>query len=353
MKFPFRIGHPLDLGRNIPKPSMIKQVSRRVLPFALLVFLFVPGLVSASVGVMSNLLADADFETPPLNQWFAQGQWVSIETCCGQHDTPYWGYNRPDPDTYDGSLDPANQFNRLYQNQTIYSSGYTWRLSTWASTSGMGADLRAYLPGRTIQCGNISTSTQTPLSCEFAASEGENVMATWEGTGTSGQWAVSDDWALTPLITPGRLNWQNWPPAPPLTYAVSTYATRTDMAAWSWNDSVGKQLLIKTSDVNQAKIRFNAQSFNDPTFVGRAWPPVNGVVVIDIDKTDVDPWNLYSYGLDARQGLFAHELGHALGLNDQSASCVLMNTDTSSTFWYCGTFRPTSVDTTAMRGIFP
>jgi hypothetical protein len=30
-----------------------------------------------------------------------------------------------------------------------------------------------------------------------------------------------------------------------------------------------------------------------------------------------------------------------------------MNTNGASTFWYCGTFRPTSVDRDAMRGIFP
>jgi hypothetical protein len=337
----------LTLRLVVSNLMIVKRFNRPIMFFVFLLFL--PVLVQASPSVGGNLIVNGDFEWGP-SSWATQGYWAGIENCCGQHDTPYWGYGRSDPDTWDGGLEPAGQFTRLYQNQNILGS-YTWRLSTWAATNGMTSYARAYFPGRTIACGSVATSTYTPVSCEFSASNGESIMIAFEGSGNSPQWAVSDDWALTPLIAPLPQGWPTWTTLP-VKYWVNTYTTRTDMAAWSWNDSVGKQLLIKVSDINQAKIRFNAQYFND-WFWGLTHPPVNGVVVIDIDRTDVDPWNLYSYGLDVRQALFAHEFGHALGLGDQTASCILMNTNGLSTFWYCATFRPTSVDANAMRAIYP
>ncbi len=342
---------------SVSLASIARKIKRPILFSLLFLALFSPLLVEASSRPLSQLLANPDFETGNMNGWTSVGGTGGVQTN-RQHGTPFWGPARPDVDTWNGYIQPKGQYTQLGQYHQV-QQGKAYRLSAWVSTSGMATNLARYssLSGMTY-CGSSSAWTYTPLSCEFFPTANENMAFGIDGNAASGAWAGTDDFALTEIVTAPR--WQGrspWSPLPATYYiGAGGYPTRTDMAAGSWNTAMGKTMLQKTSNSGQAKIlvNFSSEGFNNRYGLTSCTSPCS-VVTITINKSYLDTWNNtnYDYGLEARQGILAHEFGHALGLWDLFDYCQLMNTYGQQLAWYCMAYEPTSGDVQGMRILYP
>jgi hypothetical protein len=249
-------------------------------PIVLLLFLLVVlrvGSAQAAQNVQGQRLTSADYEdTPHNNVWSVEGNWAGVENCCGQHNTPYWSYKNPD--WWDGGLEPYSQFTRLLQWSSVPFATRV-RLSAWLFTSGMTGVVRAYMPnsGRSVLCGTTPGGVQTPISCEFDVAANEWIGVALEGQDSAPQWAVADDWALTPIATPPLVVPEKFPGIG-IKYYTNGYSMRTDMAAWSWNDERAG-LLVKEADPSKAAIQFDVRDYGVTEWWGRTWPKVNGVNV--------------------------------------------------------------------------
>lgn len=368
------------LGTNQPtlKPAtsllpIPRKVHRSIALFVFLLSLFLPALVQAAFGPPSQLLQNADFEQGTMNSWGWQGGgWAGVESCCGQHNTAFWGYNGgnpyPNPSLYDtdnwnGYMDLAGGWTQLYQNRQV-NSGQKYRLSSWFFTNGVTALLRRWSPTTGyVACASTVNTAHTPLSCEFTASATENVSFILETTGSSGQWAVSDDWAVTPVVQAPRISQTYRWSALPVLYYIDTgaYPMRTDIAAWGWNNAMGRTMLQRTSASN-APIKVTAGYRGLTSYLGRViiypnLPPESQIpVTIDLNKSFLDQWKdpPFRYGFEAREGVIAHEFGHALGLGHVSGNnCQLMNLYGEIQTWYCNAYTASSGDVAGMRSIYP
>ena len=335
------------------------------------VMLCLPLLAQGAYNPSNNLLGNSDFEAGPAN-WVAGGGGIAaVETCCGQHETPFWGKN-PSPypagsqpafdnDTRDGYIEPNGQTTRLMQSRAV-TAGQKYRISTWFWDNGMVGRLyfRSPSTGKTF-CGT-SSGLFAPLSCEFTAPANEQMTFGLEGNGAVDLWVVSDDWALTPITKPARNNAPTWNPLPVLYYGdANSYQTRTDIAAATWNNAMGKQMLKRTSDQNQAKILVVGRNLGtvgpyanwyNPSPPNQPW----GVVEINRDYLDVWKDPPYRFGFEAREGIIAHEFGHALGMkhvDEVGNNCQLMQRFGHIQTWRCAVYKPTSPEIEAVRAIYP
>lgn len=361
------------LKRAASTLPILRKVKPPVVVSLLFLFLFLPLLAQAATQPGAQKLVNPDFEQGTMNGWGWQGGgWAGVENCCGQHETAFWGkgtnpYLPLWPNVYsaniwDGALDLPVGWMQLYQNASV-SADQKYRMSSWIFTSGVTARLRrySYTTGLYTDCASTANTAHTPLSCEFTAGASELWGFMMDATaGTSGQWAVSDDWTLTQIVTvPRNMLADIWPTLPVPYYIDSTaYPTRTDIAAWSWNNAMGRTMLQRTSDPNQLNIiKLFGIYDSSGTWVGQTTARRNaqGNKTITLNKYWMDPWNsnTYRYGFEAREGSIAHEFGHALGLEHVQNECQLMNPYADVQTWNCTAFKPTGGDIDGMRAIYP
>jgi hypothetical protein len=346
---------------------------------------------------VANKISNPAFETGPghFYPWFRDGnaQIVGDESCCGQHETFFWpdGAAHPnrsglfnDGDTWDGFIynqnRPGTQYGALAQNLSI-TAGQRYRLSAWMATSnGNTAYLRWYANGVTNLCAQTNgvwpgqhviwptsqTSPQTSLnvSCEFTPSNVNGFNVQMAANVSTGQWVVSDDWALTPLFTVPVYPGARLPR--PIKYWARDYGNSVDRAANSWNAATGQTLFVKASSEADAKLIIDGvDTFCDPGLQNGD----NGVYAATYDVNDHRPqcnvgvdreliqlnmWYFGRWSGDPKQSTIAHELGHALGLFEidtydaSHESCQIGTSSTARRYYYCGVVQPTSRDASSV-----
>ncbi len=364
------------LSHRISTLAATKKLRRAFAVALLLVVIFLPVLAQAAAQPGGQMLVNPDLEQGTFNGWSWQGGgWAGAENCCGQHNTAFWG-NGTNPylpfcptcytvNTWDAGMDlPAANpgWMQIYQYVQI-NSGQKYRLNAWVFTSGVTGIIRRYgtQTGYAPDCGSTANTGHTPISCEFTASANEYMAAILESqsNGASGQWAVSDDWTLTRIVTVPRNYLADLWSSFPIYYYISSaaYPTRTDIAAWSWNTAMGRTMFQRTSNSSlQGGIIVNAKSDpNDPNAaVTNVHKDSQGNMIITVNRFWMDPWTStnYRYGFEMREGVIAHEFGHTLALEHVQNECELENPGNAG-IWNCAAFRPTGGDVDGVRAIYP
>ncbi len=316
-------------------------------------------------------LTNPDFEQGTMNGWSWQGGgWAGVETCCGQHNTAFWGTGTNPylpyypgiytANTWDAGMDLPGGWMQIYQYRQV-NQGQKYRMSSWVFTSGVTGSIRRY--GTTTgyaECGSTANTAHTPISCEFTASANEDMAFILEATGASGQWAVSDDWTLTQIVTvPRNLLADLWSAFPVYYYIDSSaYPTRTDIAAWSWNTAMGRTMLQRTSNSGlQGGIKVIAKSDTNDLNAGSTVvrKDSQGNMIVTLNRFWMDPWTSsnYRYGFEMREGVIAHEFGHTLALEHVQNECQLQKPGATVHAWNCSAFKPTSGDVDGVRAIYP
>lgn len=120
-------------------------------------------------------------------------------------------------------------------------------------------------------------------------------------------------------------------------------------------------MLKRTTDINQAKIRVIGRNLGTINVAYANWyepmPPSRPYGSLEVNKDYLDAWKdpPYRLGFEAREGIIAHEFGHALGLKHVPAdnNCQLMQRFGHVQTWLCAVFKPTSSEVAAVRAIYP
>lgn len=317
-----------------------------------------------------NLIQNPSFESGWQN-WSRQGGAVYAESCCGQHETPFFGRNSsssPYPsapwwttETWDGTIQPDGQFTQLYQWVPLHQ-GKHYRLSVWLFTNGMTGYIRRYSPSHGyFECGDTSSIDFVLVSCEFQAEATESQSFILEGEVDAPlyKWVVSDDWELTKIVKPPLLSTVPvWPFRPVKYYLDSgSYPTRTDIIATRWNNGVGRTVLQKTTDSSHTTIRYTGsyEGSSSSNVFGTTIPPSSGVVEVQINCSFLDAWidPPFRYGLEAREATIGHETEHALGLAHTYGNCNMITQVNKELTWRCSTSSPTWGDIAKIQDLYP
>jgi hypothetical protein len=271
-----------------PRHLHSRVIVRAVVIGLLLSLLFASSLL-AYRSPAANRISNPGFEIGPghFSPWARAGDSrliIGDESCCGQHETFFWpdgaahGWSSKvnDGDTWDGFVWNQNQAGTLYgavfQGSNNFVSapiaGQPYRLSAWMATSnGNTANLKWYANGVTNNCASTTgvwpgqhviwptsqTSPQTSLnvSCEFTPTNVTNFNVQMPVNVSTGQWVVSDDWALTPLVTVPRHGQTIL--SRPVKYWARDYGNTVDRAVASWNNKTGRNLFVKATSEADAK----------------------------------------------------------------------------------------------------
>jgi hypothetical protein len=379
--------------RNIRSSALSPRVLNRrrviiLLSCLLLSLLLVPSLL-ASVAPASNRISNRDFELGPghFYPWFKNGtaQIIGDESCCGQHETFFWpdGANHGwsslhnSHDTWDGNIENSNQSGAQYGAvaqsipSTLISVGPRYRLSAWVATSsGNTVSLEWYANGVTYSCASTTASwpgphliwpTSNRVACEFTPTSIINFNVHVGTNVSAGQWVVSDDWALTPLVSvpvrPGTIL------SRPVKYWARDYASTVDRAANSWNAATGRSLFVKATSEADAKLIIDGvDTFcdgkpggdNSTEHIGSTYvdyPPGPCLVASGKQLVEVNIWYFSKWSGDPKQSTVAHELGHVLGLDESQLTadtCQLMRSGTDARYYYCGVVTPTTKDASSV-----
>ena len=371
-----------------------RVIVRAVVIGLLLSLLLVPPLL-AYVPPASNMIRNPAFETGPGHffPWSRAGDTrliIGDESCCGQHETFFWpdgaahGWSQfyNNGDRWDGFVWNQNQagtlYGAVYQGSNNFVSapiaGQRYRLSAWMATSnGNTANLKWYANGVTNNCASTTgvwpgshvmwptsqTSPQTSLnvSCEFTPNNVTGFNVQMPVNVSTGQWVVSDDWALTPLVTvPGH----GMPIlSRPVKYWARDYGNTVDRAVASWNNATGRNLFVKaTSEADATLIIDGVNTFcdgsqgGDSGNVGVTYPVgySQGNCFIGSGKQliEVNMWYFSRWSGDPKQSTVAHEAGHVLGLYHVFNTCQLMLAEGGTLYPYCGIVQPTSKDASSV-----
>jgi hypothetical protein len=372
------------------------QVIVRAVVIGLLLSLLLTSAILAYRSPAANMISNPAFEIGPghFSPWARAGDTrliIGDESCCGQHETFFWPdgaahgwsslYQTP-RDTWDGFVWNQNQAGTLYgavfQGSTNFVSapiaGQRYRLSAWMATSnGNTANLKWYANGVTNNCASTTgvwpgnhviwptsqTSPQTSLnvSCEFTPNNVTGFNVQMPVNVSSGQWVVSDDWLLTPLVTVPLI--PNWPRLPvPVKYWARDYGSTVDRAANSWNTATGRSLFVKASSEADANLIIDGiNNFCDGTpggdngLYGVTYPigysQGNCFIASGKQLVEVNMWYFSRWSGDPKQSTVAHELGHVLGL-DHVDTCQLMRSYADVRYWYCGVVAPTTKDASSV-----
>jgi len=371
-----------------------RVIARAVVIGLLLSLLFASSLLAYRSPV-ANMISNPAFETGPghFSPWARAGDArliIGDESCCGQHETFYWpdgpahGWSGlyPDGDRWDGFVWNQNQAGTLYgavfQGSNNFVSapiaGQRYRLSAWMATSnGNTANLKWYANGVTNNCasttgvwpGNhVIWPTSLNVSCEFTPANVSGFNVQMPVNVSTGQWVVSDDWALTRLFTVPEYPGARLPR--PIKYWARDYGNSVDRAANSWNAATGQTLFVKASSEADAKLIIDGvDTFCDPGLPNGD----NGVNAVTYDVNDRKPqcnvgvdreliqlnmWYFGRWSGDPKQSTIAHELGHALGLFEidtydaSHESCQIGTSSTARRYYYCGVVQPTSRDASSV-----
>lgn len=318
----------------------------------------------------TNLIKNPGFEGGWV-LWGQQGGAVDAESCCGQHETPFSGRTSatsPYPgapywttETWDGYIQPNGQFTQLFQYVPVVQNSH-YRLSVWVFTNGMTGLIRRYSPSHGYsECGSTNSTSAVLIQCEFQAEETESQAMILQGNADApmSKWVVSDDWELTKIVKPPTSpTFPFWGFRPVKYYLGNgSYTSRTDIIATRWNDGVGRQILLKTTNSGQANIRYTGdyEGAFEGMWMGFTVPPSSGVVEVQVNRSWMDAWAdpPFRYGFEAREATIGHETGHALGLAHTTDNCNIMTQTNKVLAWRCSTSSPTWGDNKKIQNNYP
>jgi len=198
--------------------------------------------------------------------------------------------------------------------------------------------------------------TSHSVSCEFTPAN-----TTWFNVHmyannlSAGWWVVSDDWALTPLVTVPGLGWPRF--SLPIKYWARDYSNSVDTAVSNWEAATARDLFVKaTSEANAQVIIDGVDSFcngspgGDSGYIGVTYYS-GDCIGAGKQLVEVNIWYLSRWSSDPKVSTIGHELGHVLGLGEVTWSmdtCQLMRSGADVRYYHCGVVRPTSKDASSV-----